>query len=100
MRGNDFNSNKVASAIASGVAAKLADALMAALGSRFESLSSEDVTAIFELYEATLSVVAAADAVEVPEASNSVAEQQAYRPSSPYEAGGDEAAGSPAASCQ
>ena len=34
------------------IAAELADALMVALGSCFESLSGKDVTAIFELYEA------------------------------------------------
>ena len=76
MRGSSFKSSgKVVTAIAGGVVAELADALMAALGSCFESLSGEDVTAIFELYEATPSVASMADAVEVPEALDSVAEQ-------------------------
>ena len=75
-RGSGFKtSDEVATAIASGIAAELADALMVALGPRFESLSSEDVTVIFELYEATPSVAATADAVEVPEASDAVVEQ-------------------------
>ncbi len=50
-RGGGFKaSEEVATAIAGGVATKLADALMAALGPCFESLSGKDVTAIFELY--------------------------------------------------
>jgi len=53
---------------------------MAAGGNRFESLSDKDVTTIFELYEATLSVAMMANAVEVPEAPDSVAEQQGSHP--------------------
>ena len=75
-RGSCFKtSNEVATAIASGVVTKLADALMAALGPRFKSLSSEEVNAIFELYEATPSVVMTAKAVKVPKALDSVAEK-------------------------
>ena len=75
-RGSGFKaSNEVAAAIAGGVATKLTDALMAALGPRFESLSSKDVIAIFELYEATPSVLVMAKAVKMPEASDLVAKQ-------------------------
>ena len=91
-------SNEVAAAITGGVAVKLADVLVAALGPFFVFFSGEDVTAIFELYKATPSVATMANAVKVPEAPDSVAEQQESHPPSPYEAGGDEAAGSPAAS--
>lgn len=48
---------------------------MAAHGSCFESFSGEDVTAIFKLYAATLSVATMANAVKVPEALDSVAKQ-------------------------
>jgi hypothetical protein len=75
-------SDEVATAIASGIAAELAYVLMAALGPCFESLNSEDVTAIFELYEATLSVVVTAKAVKVPEVPDSVAKQRESRPPS------------------
>ena len=99
LRGGGFRaSEEVAAAVAGGVAAKLADALMVALGSRFESLSGEDVTAILELYEAALSAAMTAEAVKVHEAMNSVAKQRGSSPPSPNEAGGDEAAGSPSAS--
>ena len=44
LKGADFAaSDKVATAMKWGVAAELADAVMVALGSRFESLSDEDV---------------------------------------------------------
>ena len=45
-------SDEVAAAIREGVAAELADAVMAALGSRFERLSDEDVRILAELYTA------------------------------------------------
>jgi hypothetical protein len=51
------------------------DVLMAALGPCFESLSSNDVNAIFELYEAIPSVAMMAEAVKVPEAPGSVSKQ-------------------------
>ena len=74
MRGGGFKASKeVAAAIAGDIAAKLADVLMAALGPHFESLSSEDVNAIFELYEATTCVAMTAKAVNVPKAPGSVA---------------------------
>jgi hypothetical protein len=74
-RGSGFRASKeVAAAVAGGVAAELADALMVALGSRFESLSSEDVTAILKLYEATPAVMTA-KAVKVHEAPDSVAKR-------------------------
>jgi hypothetical protein len=49
LRGSSFRASKeVAAAIAGGIAAELADALEA-LGTHFNSLNAEDVTAIFEL---------------------------------------------------
>lgn len=68
-------SNEVTPTIAGGIAAKLAVALMASLVNCFESLSSKDVTTIFELYEATPCVAMMADAVKVPKALDSVAKQ-------------------------
>ena len=56
------------------------------------------MTTIFNLDEATPSVVTSDDAVEVPEAPRSVAKQQGSCPPSLHEAGGDEAARSPFAS--
>ena len=53
----------------------MVDAMMAALGPCFESLSGEDVTAIFELNKASPSVAMTAEAVKAPEAPDSVAEQ-------------------------
>ena len=48
-RGSGFRaSEEVAAAVAGGVAAELADALMVALGPRLETLSSEDVIALFD----------------------------------------------------
>ena len=56
-------SDEVATAIREGVAAELADAVMAALGSRFERLSDEDVRILAELYTAAPSaVITTADA--------------------------------------
>jgi hypothetical protein len=54
LKGSSFRaSEEVAATVVGGITAKLADALMVALGPRFESLSGKDVTAIFELYKAT-----------------------------------------------
>ena len=59
-------SDEVAAAIREGVAAKLADAMMAALGSHFECLSNEDVHTLVELYTAAPSAASImADAVVV-----------------------------------
>ena len=81
------------------MAAKLADAVMIALGSRFEHLSNEDVCILTELYTAAPSAATmTADAVMEPEGPNVLAEQENDPPHSPVEAGGDEATGSPAAS--
>jgi hypothetical protein len=86
IRGSDFKASEEVVAAAGGFLAKLADAL------------SKDVNAFFELYKATTNVVTTAEAVKVPEATGSVAKQRGLCPPSPNEAGGDEAAGSPAAS--
>jgi hypothetical protein len=97
LKGSGFRaSEEVTAAVTGGVAAKLADELMVALGSRFESRSGEDVSAILELFKATPSVMTTAEAVMVHKAPASVAEQQ--NPPLLNEAGGDEAVGSPAAS--
>ena len=89
-------SDEVAAAIREGVAAELADAVMAALGSRFERLSDEDVRILAELYTAAPSAATTmADAVVEPEGPNLLAERAPDSPRSPPEAGGDEAAGSP-----
>jgi hypothetical protein len=77
----------------------LADAVMAALGSRFHSLSEEDVCILADLYTATPSAAGAmAEAVEEPEGSLTLAEREQCPSTPPNEAGGDEAAGSPAVS--
>ena len=53
LKGADFaTSSEAATAIKWGVAAKLADAVMVALGSRFECLSDEDVRTLGDLYTA------------------------------------------------
>jgi len=76
LRGSGFRaSEEVAAAVAGGVAAKLAGALMVALGPRFESLSGKDITAILELYKATPSAAMTAETVKVHKAPDSVAEQ-------------------------
>ena len=55
------------------MAAKLADAMMAALRSRFECLSNEDVCTLADLYTAALSVVTMmADADVEPEGPNAL----------------------------
>ena len=60
-------SDEVAAVIRGGVAAKLADAVMAALGSRFEQLAHEDVCTP-DLYTAAPSAVATTtNAVMAPE---------------------------------
>jgi hypothetical protein len=79
-----------------GVAAELADAVMAALGSRFERLSDEDVRILAKLYTAAPSaVITTADAAVEPEGPNVLTEQETGTPHSPAEASGDEATGSP-----
>ena len=99
-RGAGFaTSDEVAAAWKQGVAAELADAVMAALGSRFHSLSEEDVCILADLYTATPSAAGAmAEAVEEPEGSLTLAKQEQCPSTPPNEAGGDEAAGSPAVS--
>ena len=58
------SSDEVAAAIREGVATKLADAMMAALGNRFECLSSEDVRTLAKFYtSAPGAVTMMADAV-------------------------------------
>jgi len=72
------------------------DAVMTALGNRFERLSDEDVRIIADLYTAAPSAaMTTADAIMEPEGPNPLAEQESDSPQSPVEAGGDEAAGSP-----
>jgi hypothetical protein len=61
-------SDEVAAAIREGVATELADAVMAALGSRFECLSDEDVCILVDLYTAAPSAATTmANAVMEPE---------------------------------
>ena len=100
MKGAGFAiSDEVAAAMREGVATELADAVMAALGRRFERLSDEDVHILAELYTAALSAVTTtADAAVEPEGPNVLAEQETSTPHLPVEAGGDEAAGSPSPS--
>ena len=76
LKGAGFaTSDEVAAVIREGVAAKLANAVMAALGSRFERLSDEDVCILAKLYTAAPSAATttAAAAVE-PEGLNVLAE--------------------------
>ena len=96
LKGAGFaTSNKVAAAIREGLAAKLADAVMAALGSCFERLSDEDVRILTELYTAVPSAATTtSNAVVEPEGPTVLAERETGTPHSPVEAGGDEAAGS------
>ena len=100
LKGTDFaTSDEVAAAIEGGVAAELAFAVMVALGSRFEQLAEEDQLTIAELYTAASSAEkTTADAVVAFDGPNTLAERDLWSPLSPHEAGGDEAAGSPAAS--
>ena len=75
-RGAGFvTSDEVAAAWKQGVAAEFADAMMAALRSRFHSLSEEDVCILADLYTATPSAAAAmAEAVKELEGSLTLAE--------------------------
>ena len=99
LKGADFaTSDEVAAAIEGGVAAELAFAVMAALGSRFEQLADEDVRPIEELYTAAPSAAKmTANAVVGPDGPSTLAKQEECSPLSSLETGGDEAAGSPAA---
>ncbi len=65
LKGADFaTSDEVAAVIEGGVAAELAFAVMAALGSRFKQLADEDQLTLVELYTAAPSAAkATADAV-------------------------------------
>ena len=93
------SSDEVAAAIREGVATELADAVMAALGNRFECLSDEDVRTLAELYTVAPSATTTeADATVEPEGPDILAEREQCKPLLSTEAGGDEAAGSPAAS--
>ena len=84
LKGTQFaTSDEVVAAIREGVATKLAEAVMAALGSCFERLSNEDVCTLAELYTAA------------PSGPNLLAEQAPDSPRLPPAVGGDEAAGSP-----
>jgi len=100
LKGAGFaTSDEVAAAMREGVAAELVDAMMAALRNRFECLSNEDVRILADLYTAAPSAATTtADAVAELEGPNALAEQEADSPCLPIEVGGDEAAGSPAAS--
>ena len=93
------SSDEVAAAIREGVATELADAVMAALGNRFECLSDEDVRTLAELYTVAPSATTTeADATVEPEGPDILAEREQCKPLLSTETGGDEAAGSPAAS--
>mgnify|MGYP006156805503 CR=1 FL=1 len=100
LKGADFAaSEEVAAAIEGGVAAELAFAVMAALGSRFEQLADEDQLTLAELITATPSAAKATDDnVAARVGPGSLAERDLSPPLSPSWTGGDEAAGSPAAS--
>ena len=81
------------------MATKLADAMMAALGNRFECLSDEDVCILEDLYTTAPSAVTmTANAVVEPEGLKVLAERENDPPLSPVKAGVDKAAGSPAPS--
>ena len=69
LKGAGFaTSNEVAAAMREGVAAELADAVMVALGSRFECLSDADVHVLADLYTAAPSAATTtANAVVEPE---------------------------------
>jgi hypothetical protein len=98
-KGSGFGTfDEVAVAVAGSVAAKLADELMAALGSRFDTLSGEDVTAILDLYVSTPSVVKPANANYVPESTRFSNGHKKLYLILLNEAGGDKATGSPGAS--
>jgi hypothetical protein len=75
LRGTGFVvSNKVAAAIQDGVATELADAVMAALRSRYKSLNKEDVCILADLYTNTPSAaMMMTEAVAVPEGPGTLA---------------------------
>jgi hypothetical protein len=100
LKGADFaTSDEVAAAIEGGVAAELAFAVMAALGSRFEQLADEDQLTLAELITAAPSAAKATDdTVAARVGPGSLAERDSSPPLFPSWMGGDEAAGSPAAS--
>ena len=84
-------SDEVAAAIREEVATELADAMMAALGNCFESLSDEDVRTLVEMYTvAPSATTTVADAIVEPEGPDILAEREQCRPLLPIEAGGDE----------
>jgi hypothetical protein len=68
---------------------------MTPLRSRFDTLSSEDVTAILDLYISTLNVAKRANANNVPKAQRLSIRLKKLHPPLPNEAGADEAMGSP-----
>lgn len=100
-RGGGFgNSEDVTTFITGDIAAELADVLLASLGNVYESLNSEDATAISDLNEAMLCVAVRSNAVMVPETPGSVAMQQEPCLPLQFEAFRDEATRSPVASVQ
>jgi hypothetical protein len=78
LKGTGFaTSDEVAAAIEGGVAAELAFAVMAALGSRFEQLADEDQLTIVELYTAAPSAaMAAANAVMAQDGPSTLTKQE------------------------
>jgi hypothetical protein len=100
LKGAGFTtSDEVTAAIEGGVAPKLAFAVMAALGSRFEQLAYEDQVTIAELYTTAPSAATmTADAAAAPKGPSTLTEREQCSPLSSLETGGDEAARSPAAS--
>ncbi len=100
LKGAGFaTSNEVAAAIKGGVAAELADAVMAALGSRFDELADEDVRTLADLFIAAPSAAkTTANAVGAHGVPAPLDERESSKPLLSFKAGGDEAAGSPAAS--
>ena len=80
-------SDEVAAAVAGGTAAEMADELMAAFGSRFDTLIGKDVTVILDLYMVTPNVNAMTDPKTMPEAVSLSDELEQLRPPSPNEAG-------------
>jgi hypothetical protein len=100
LKGAGFaTSDEFAVAIREGAAAELVDAVMAALGNCFECLSNEDVRILAELYTAAPSAATTmANAVVELEGPTVLAKRDKDPPRLPVEVGGDEAAGSPAAS--
>ena len=91
-----LTSKEVTVTITTGMSAELVDALVVALGSRFKSLSSEDMQAIEDMYTAMLSTRLVANAAEGNMASSHNPSRQGTMPHVLIETGGDEATGSPA----